>query len=151
MNSEAVHREPVWRDRSNFVIATRIEPGQSGVSTEQLWARCIDDLHYELCCIPFFAYDLALGDVVEVDASYMVRRVTKGSGRSVFRVYFGRSEHPTAEIVEHLTGLGGLVEWSSENLLAVDAPDQATAQPIADYLQEQEDLGRLMYETGKTT
>ncbi len=139
----------MWRDRSDFVIAAQIEPGVTGISTEQLWARQIDERHYELCCIPFFAFDLALGDVVEVDATYMVTRVTKPAGRYVFRVYFGRSEHPREEIVEHLTGHGALLEWSSANLLAVDAPDLAAAQPIADYLQEQEDQGRLMYETGK--
>lgn len=147
---EAIHQEPVWRDRSNFVIATQIDPGETGISTEQLWARQIDERHYELCCIPFFAYDLALGDVVEVDASYMVKRVTKPSGRFVFRVYFGRSDYPRDDIVERLTALGGLLEWSSVNLLAVDAPDLAGAQPVADYLQEQEDQGQLMYETAKT-
>lgn len=147
---EATHQEPVWRDRANFVIATQIDPGETGISTEQLWARQIDEQHYELCCIPFFAYDLALGDVVEVDASFMVKRVTKPSGHFVFRVYFGRSDYPREEIVGRLTVLGGSLEWSSANLLAVDAPGPAGAQSIADYLQEQEDRGRLMYETGKS-
>lgn len=147
---EAVHQEPVWRDRSNFVIATQIEPGDTGITTEQLWARQIDERHYELCCIPFFAHDLALGDVVEVDATYMVTRVAKPSGRYVFRIYIGRSDYPREELVEQLTELGALLEWSSATLLAVDAPGLALAQPIADFLQEQEDQGRLIYETGKT-
>ena len=63
---EAVHSDPVWRDRSNFIIATPIEPGEAGVTAERLWARRVDDRHYQLCCIPFFAYDLALGDVIEI-------------------------------------------------------------------------------------
>lgn len=147
---EAVHREPVWRDRSDFVIATQIDPGETGISTEQLWARQIDERHYELCCIPFFAYDLALGDVVEVDGDYLVTRVTKPSGRYVFRIYFGRSDFPREEIVDRLTGMGALLEWSSANLLAVDASDLDRAQTIADFLQEQEDRGRLMYEAGKS-
>lgn len=146
----AIHQDPIWRERSNFVIAIEIDPGETGVGTEQLWARQIDERHYELCCIPFFAYDLALGDVVEVDASYMVKRVTKASGRFVFRVYFGSSDYPSEEVVERLAALGGLLEWSSVDLLAVDAPGLAEGQPIADYLQAQEDQGRLLYETGKT-
>lgn len=88
--TEAVHRDPVWRERSNFIIATEVDPADTNVTTEQLWARKVDDCHFELCCIPFFAYDLALGDVVEVDADYMVRRVSTASGRYVFRVYFER-------------------------------------------------------------
>jgi hypothetical protein len=147
---EAVHSEPVWRDRSNFIIATPIEPGEAGISTEQLWARRVDDRHYELCCIPFFAYDLALGDVVEVDPGYLVTRVSTPSGRYVFRAYFGRSAHPRDEILERLAELGALVEWSSATLLAIDACDLSHAQQIADFLQERETLGQLMFETGKS-
>lgn len=147
---EAVHREPVWRDRSNFIIATSIEPDESGMSTEQLWARRVDDQLFELCCIPFFADNLALGDVVEVDSDYIVSRVSTPSGRFVFRIWFGESSHPRNEVSVELDSLGALIEWSSENLLAVDARDAAHAQQIADYLQEQENAGRLMYETGKT-
>lgn len=147
---EAVHADPVWRERSNFIIATPIEPDETGISTEQLWARRVDDRHYELCCIPFFAYDLALGDIVEVDADYLVTRVSGPSGRYVFRVYFGRSAHPRDEILERLAELGALVEWSSAALLAVDTRDLSHAQQIADFLQGREDLGQLMFETGKS-
>lgn len=72
---EAVHREPMWRERSNFIIATAIDSANTDISTEQLWARKVDDRHFELCCIPFFAYDLALGDVVETDSDFLVQGV----------------------------------------------------------------------------
>ncbi len=65
-------------------------------------------------------------------------------------MYFGRSAHPREEITGQLESLGALLEWSSANLLAVDARDQAHAQVVADFLQEREDLGQLMFETGKT-
>ncbi|MFT3798378.1 DUF4265 domain-containing protein [Microbacterium sp.] len=148
---EAVHRDPVWRDRANFIIATAIDPGDTGVTTEQLWARMVDDRHFELCCIPFFAYDLALGDVVEVDDDYLVRRVSEPSGRYVFRVYFDRDNFGLRdEVVLELIGLGALVEWSSPKLLAVDARNATHGQEIADYLFSEENNGRLIYETGKT-
>ena len=54
--------------------------GSAGVTTEQLWARRVDDEHHEICCIPFFVYDLALGDTVEVDADHLVTRVVEPSG-----------------------------------------------------------------------
>jgi hypothetical protein len=148
--SEAVHPDPVWRARSNFIIATPIESGHTDVVTEQLWARKVDDRHFELCCIPFFAYNLALGDVVETDESYLVRGLSTSSGRYVFRVWFGESFHPRDEVVSELESLGALIEWSSPNLLAVDARDGLHAKEVAGYLQAQEDAGRLMYETGKT-
>jgi hypothetical protein len=49
-----------------------------------------------------------------------------------------------------LESLGALLEWSSPSLLAVDARDRAHAQVVADFLQEREGLGHLMFETGKT-
>ncbi|UQX88706.1 DUF4265 domain-containing protein [Jatrophihabitans telluris] len=147
---EATHSQPVWRERSNFIIATSIDSGNTDVQTEQLWARKIDERHFELCCIPFFAYDLSLGDVVETDDGYMTRRVSTPSGRYVFRVWFGESFHPREEVAAELESLGALVEWSSTNLVAVDARDAAHAKELAAYLQAQEDAGRLMYETGKT-
>jgi hypothetical protein len=41
------------------------------------------------------------------------------------------------------------VEWSSPNLVAVDAADAEAAAGIADRLQELEDAGRLVDETGR--
>ena len=147
---EAVHSEPVWRERSDFIIATRVDPGDTDIETEQLWVRKIGDSRFEICCIPFFAYDLALGDVVETDASYMFTRVVEPSGRYTFRVWFGNSSHPREEVADELEGLGALLEWSSRNLLAVDAIDADHAQVVADCLAEHERGGRLEYETGRS-
>lgn len=124
---EALHPEPVWRERSNFVIAAEVPDG-GDTETEQLWARQIDEHRFEICCIPFFVFDLALGDVVETDGDYLVRRVVESSGRYVFRVWFGESFHPRDDLAEELTRLGELLEWSSVNLLAVDAADEAHAR-----------------------
>lgn len=145
---EAVHQEPVWRERSNFIIAAEL--AESDVKTEQLWARQLDEHRFEICCIPFFVYDLALGDVVETDDTYLVRSVVKPSGRFVFRVWFGESFHPRDEIAERLEALGAVLEWSSPNLLAVDAADEELAKVISGWLLEQEQQGHLVYETGKT-
>lgn len=148
MVGEAQHSEPVWRDRSNFVIAAGIE-GDREVATEQLFARQIGPYRFELCCIPFFLYDLALGDVVETDQDYVVLKVVDPSGRYVFRIWFGDTEHPRDEIVERLIELGALLEWSSANLLAVDARDEDHAQQIADYLAAAEAEDLLLFEAGR--
>lgn len=82
---KAVHQDPVRRDRSNFIVAGPIRDG-GDIKTEQLWARRDDEgRRFEVCCIPFFAYDLALGDVVETNAGFLVERVVRQSGRYVFR------------------------------------------------------------------
>ena len=57
---------------------------------------------------------------------------------------------PRDEIAEQIIELGALLEWSSTNLLAVDTVDEALAQTVADALHEHEQLGHLVYETGKS-
>lgn len=147
----STHPEPVWREKANFVINAKLpEEGRF----EQLWARQVTEDTFEVCCIPFFLYDVALGDVVQThEASgrkYMLSSVVRPSGHYVFRAYFGRSAHPLEEIVERLTELGATMEWSSSTLLAIDAFDLSHAQQVADFLQARADLGQLMFETGKS-
>lgn len=84
------------------------------------------------------------------DRKYVVEKVLQPSGRYVFRVWFGESFQPRDEIAAELKALGSLIEWSSPNLLAVDAVDHEHAQQVADFLAERERSGQLIYETGRT-
>jgi hypothetical protein len=148
-----VHAEPVWRDRADFMIMAALpDPGPRRM--EQLWARRVSPDQFEVCCIPFFIYDVALGDVVRTAGSdgheFVVEEVVDPSGRFVFRVWFGDSFQPRDEVATELVGLGGLLEWSSPNLLAVDAKDEGAAQALADCLAAHEVVEHLVYETGRT-
>lgn len=150
-----VHLSPVRRDRADFIVHAGIEDGGHR-RFEQLWARQIDDTRFELCCIPFFVYDVALGDEIETEPAaerqYVFARVARPSGGYTFRAWFGDSEHPRAreELVEALQAGGWLFEWYSENLLAIDAADPERAQELADVLVERQRRGHLIYETGRT-
>jgi hypothetical protein len=147
---EATHSEPVWREKANFIIAAAVDPSDTEVTTEQLWVRKIADKQFEVCCIPFFVYNLALGDRVETTDDLLVDRVAESSGRFVFRVFFPHADSPKDATTTALTSLDALLEWSSPSLLAVDASNEAHARTIADFLQKEEDQGHLMYETGRT-
>lgn len=148
---EAVHRDPIWRDRADFIIGIGIDPSDTGITSEQLWARKVDESHFMICCIPFFVYDLALGDIVETDSSYNVRHVSATSGRFVFRVHFEQERQKYSdEVVLGLAERGALVEWSSLSMFAVDARDAAHAQVVADYLHDRVQHEWLVYETGRT-
>jgi hypothetical protein len=106
-----------------------------------------------VCCIPFFVFNIALGDVVVAspkgDLKYVVEKVIESSGRYVFRVWLGHAPQPRHEIASELRALGSLIEWSSPNLLAVDAADSEHAQLVADFLMGREKAGLLVYETGR--
>jgi Domain of unknown function (DUF4265) len=149
MNDEliSVHVQPAWRQHANYIIRAALpECGR----VEQLWARKINERQFELCCIPFFLFDVALGDVVEADPANQMVRVIKPSGRFVFRAWFGESADQQLSIIEELESLGALVERASPNLIAVDAVDAPAAQNVANYLQTNENLQRVIYETGRT-
>lgn len=152
---QATHQEPVWRDRSNFIIAAEIEPGDTDITSEQLWARKITDTEFEICCIPFFVYDLALGDIVRTAAKngkkYIVDEVLRESGHFTFRVSLSQSGLSRDDLAARLVEMGALTERSSRTMLAVDSPDAEHAQRIADFLHSEEQAGRLIYETGRTT
>ena len=145
-SNEAVHPEPVWRDRSDFIVGANLpEPGRS----EQLWVRQTSDRQFEVCCIPFFLYGVALGDIIETDESYNMIKVIKGSGRAVFRAWFGESWFPREDVEKAVVALGALTEWSSVNLLAIDAADAGIADAVFRYLANHHDQGHLQVETGK--
>ena len=144
------HREPVWRDRSNFIIMAALpETGRF----EQLWARQESADLFEVCCIPFFEHNLALGDVVRTGAegekAYVMKDVVRPSGRWTFRVWLGESPEDRLGVEAEMFALGTLTEWFSPNLLAVDAETETLAQRLADALADGERRGRWVYETGR--
>jgi len=150
----AVHLSPVRRDRANFIIRASIEEANSPRRFEQLWVRQLRQTRFEICCIPFFVYDLALGDEVETDSEeFLIDCVIQPSGGYTFRAWFGDSSDAGArdEVIATLRRLGSEFEWYSPNLLAIDAADEGRAQAVADLLQEREQHGRLAFETGRTS
>jgi hypothetical protein len=147
---EATHRLPIWRDRANFVFASHLGTKDEKNEWEQLWGQRIASNRFILCCIPFFVYDLALGDEIEVDADFIFQRVVRRAGQVTFRVWFGGQDSgKKQELVEEMKAISSLMEWSSENLLALSVPE-AEAQLLADYLQSREQQKLLQYETGQS-
>jgi len=151
-----IHLNPVWRERANFIIHAKIDANKAGKRFEQIWAGQINSQIFEICCIPFFVYDLALGDHVETSADegkqYIVRSIVKQSGHFTFHVWFGKADIPSMRehVMQNLTELGCEFEWYSHNLLGVDARNEELAQHLADYLYGLEKAGTLAYETGRT-
>jgi hypothetical protein len=144
----AVHSDPVWRARSNFVFRVPIEGEGEERHWEQLWWQRLSDTRFVLCCIPFFAYGLSLGDEVVVDDNGRIVAISKPSGQWTYRVWFGdvASDRRMAAL-EHITREGPIMEQSSENLLALSASAVQSRQ-LADVLARLESEGFLRYECG---
>jgi hypothetical protein len=152
MDADAVaqHEKPVWRERADFIIGAPLD--EAG-KWEQLWARQLAPNRFELCCIPFMTYGLALGDVVETETQngheQLVSRVVEPSGRFAMRVWFLETT-VADEVAERLAAMGCLLEWRSHSsqLLAVDVSDEAATHAVAEMLRPYENEGLLNFETG---
>lgn len=144
---EAVHEAPIWRDRADFIFAAYLGVKDGNSEWEQLWGQKTARYRFTLCCIPFFAQGIALGDEVETDVDFVFQRVIQHGGQSTFRVWFGAHDKAIRDaLVPEIETMNPLMEWSSENLLALSVSDGTEAQRMADYLQAREEQGLLQYE-----
>jgi hypothetical protein len=150
-NTHALHLEPAWGSRADFVIDAELSDPLQG-KFEQLRVRKVSINRFEICCIPFFLYDLALGDIVETPLvgknRYVVRRVAQPSGRGVYRVvYKSQNQADCAELIDQTATM--VTEWSSENLMAIDVPDLRSGRRLHAALCKFEQLGHIEFEIGK--
>lgn len=121
----ATHANPVCRPTSSFMLRVSLDDIEGGGDNyEQLWTRRVGEDRFELCCIPFFAYDLALGDVVYADAAtdYLIRSVEQRSGNGVVRVAVKHRDDVEAvhlRLHDLLGKLEYLHEWFTPGYVAV--------------------------------
>jgi hypothetical protein len=147
----ATHPEPAWRSRANYILQVDLGPYDFPGRAEQLWARTVGDGHYELCCIPFFTYGFALGDVVSWDPETRTLRMTAAAGHGNLRVVFA-SRADAAAHHERLHGLlidsGVLVEFSSAGYAAIDIANAAQQDAVIAVLAPLVESGTVVWEWG---
>jgi hypothetical protein len=147
----AVHQNPIWREKSNFIVRAHIGLKDGQNEWEQLWVKKIAGLRFTVCCIPFFVYDLALGDEIETDINHNFLRVVRPSGQATFRVWFGGQDaNVRRDMITEIEAMRLSTEWFSENLVALSVQLGVEAQTIANFLCAREQKGLLQYETGCT-
>jgi hypothetical protein len=147
-NQIIVHDFPAWREHSNFIIAAKlVEPDSPNEwRWEQIWARKIDENLFEICCIPFFTYGLALGDLINTKPSngrqYVINEIVEKSGHITYRIWFLNTGNWNG-IIDDITNLGCIVEvrWEKSKLIAVDAPNFEIKEKLELYLTELESKG----------
>ncbi|MFC8827592.1 DUF4265 domain-containing protein [Streptomyces sp. NPDC057137] len=104
---------------------------------------------YEVCCIPFYAYGLALGDVVGRNESGAVDRLISKSSRRVLPVYFAEPRPLTdtrSALRRAVESTGLLSEWNGDHQIALDVPDISVMQSIFNCVQEEIESGTAFWE-----
>jgi Domain of unknown function (DUF4265) len=149
-DATAQHETPAWRERADFIIGVPLE---EHAKWEQLWVRRLAATRFEICCIPFLAYGIALGDVVETEPQdgreFMVARVVERSGHRTMRVWFVDTT-AAQQVADNLLAAGALLEWRGawSRLLALDAKGDDMTHSIFEVLRPYESSGKVEVETG---
>jgi hypothetical protein len=158
-NRPVLHEAPVAAAEADCVVLAAIDRPGLPIRVEALAARRLDDDLYEICCVPFFAEDIAFGDTVHAPVAHTggltrptFSEVIEPSGHICLRVWFPRDTDPTdrlaveADVDSH----GGRIERLGEDLLAIDVPEHASVA-VSDVLEQWEARGAISYETGHTS
>ncbi len=143
------HPEGVWRDRADHLLQARFDV--NGVEHwEQLWARRVADGLFEICCIPFMAYGMSLGDVVaaQPDEPFVVHEVVRRGDQQTFRLWLSRE--PNLEraqaIHDEIKRMGCLHEGRGRSLLAISV-SRDTATEVRQYLELLESRDGMNWES----
>jgi hypothetical protein len=141
-------------DREDETIWAFVHDGP--VTWEGLSARRIAEDRARLTAIPFWVYNLDLGDEVALgtapNGALVIEDVVADGGNFTYRVRFeGAHDDDTRwrELAQALSPLGCWFDVRSPGFLALSAPGDG-ADAVAAYLHAREARGELLYETGHT-
>lgn len=135
-----------------------VEPGDPPDHEDAVWegllTRPSGPDRAVVAAVPVFAFDVGLGDEVEVVASaegpLVATRVVRDAGQVTFRVLFPvhkPDDERWKELQIDLEPYGCWFDVYSPTFIAVSARREV-ARAVADFLAEGEREGRLQYETG---
>jgi len=135
----ATHPNPVRRRVPSFMLRVRLDDVGGDDNFEQIWTKQLGDGLFEVCCILFFAYDLALGDVVRADphGDCVIQSVERRSGHGVVRIAVKRPEESEvmhARLHDLLGRLEYLCEWFAPGYVAVNLEPGQTHDELFDGL-----------------
>lgn len=154
-NETITHDFPVWRDRADFILASRLtEPDvPEKYKWEQVWTRQVQENLFEICCIPFFTYGLALGDFVSAATiegkEFVISRLEKSSGHRSYRLWFLDISN-WASVIDGIRDLGCFAEvrWENSKLISVSAPSPETISLLEGYLYDLTSKEEITWEHG---
>jgi hypothetical protein len=150
--SYVMHEAPAWRPAQGYIAMIDLAPFGFPQMNEQMWLKQLDEVRLEVCCIPFRAYGIALGDQVELDIERYVARIVHGSGRRVLRIFF-KNPRPSKngidarqDLIRQINSASLLSEWSGDRHVAVDVPEGASMQGVYDSVAPEIDAGSAVWE-----
>ncbi|XAZ82054.1 DUF4265 domain-containing protein (plasmid) [Fibrella sp. ES10-3-2-2] len=120
---------------------------EEGVTLESVWATPVEE-NYRVENIPFYATEVAYGDIVSVkeeNGELLFDSLIEASGHSVIQLMIF-DEKNVDWVTQDLVNLG--CTWEGSHLptyIAVDVPVGVDYQPIQSYLEEKTNNEILAY------
>ncbi|MED7953990.1 DUF4265 domain-containing protein [Streptomyces sp. BE303] len=143
------HDNPALRGEIHRMAMVDLAPFDLRDTLEQLWLREDRAGRYEICCIPFLAYGLNLGDSVEIDDNDRVARVLERSGRRTIRIAFSR-ERPAADsrplLAESISRASIPSEWNDDHYVAISLQGPSEIDPILNPISDEISRGTAFWE-----
>lgn len=147
-----VHEQPVGRASTNYIARADLAPFGLDGQVEQLWLSAVNDGSYEVACIPFSTYGIALGDVVVLNDDGYVTDVVKKSSHRTLRLVFTPDLPPADlqeaadEIKTEVVAAGLLSEWNGVRLIAVDVPPDVVPSKLFAAMEAAVTAGHAFWE-----
>jgi Domain of unknown function (DUF4265) len=125
------------------------DDGYPPASVESLWALPLNEGHFQVDNIPFFATGVSLGDIVSAtqeEGAFRFQEIVQPSGHSTFRVAISEAaDVPAVRAIIEQKGCS--VEQSHlPRLIAVDVPPSIPLDSILPVLEAGREQGRWDYE-----
>ncbi|MFD4941402.1 DUF4265 domain-containing protein [Streptomyces sp. NPDC058239] len=140
-----VHDEPVIRPDQAYIAVADLAPFGFPGQMEQIWLRPLGDKKYEVCCLPFRVYGLAMGDVVSLDAEARnVNGIVRHSGNRVFRIFFPHSIplerfiSAKESVISAICDADLQAEWSGDRHVAINIPVGGSVARVWEVVRELE-------------
>jgi hypothetical protein len=130
-------------------VRFQFETSEGHLDTESIWAIIRQD-DYEIDNIPFFAKEVALGDLIAAEADkdglLWFTKVIRPSRHSTIRLWFEHVDD-VAETRELLRVMGCASEVSDlPRLVAVDVPHGVPYERVRAFLEDGEAAGKFEYQ-----
>ena len=129
----------------------------AGETVESIWVRKIRGRRYEVCTIPYFAYNMSLGDIVqcgpdEDGIGLFVEQVLKKSGNRTVRVGFEVAEggrHPEAKKFRRFLQRHGIeYDYDDAGLISINVPSDEVYEKIQKRLKKMPENAQMIWEDG---
>ncbi|MEU8539036.1 DUF4265 domain-containing protein [Streptomyces sp. NPDC048717] len=147
-----VHEHPVGRAATNYIARADLAPFGLDGQVEQLWLTPRSGGSYEVSCIPFSTYGIALGDTVLLNDDDYVNEVVETSRHRTLRLLFipdlptSDLKHAADLIKTEVTAADLLSEWDGERFVAVDVPPNAEPSGLFAVMESVVNAGHAFWE-----